>query len=184
MADVTTAGRTFAGRKRVRANTSAGVDYRTFPARLPALLGVLGGALSILGALGAGVRASAMASAREDPKQVGVLMGHGEAAGWLIAAVGLVVAVSALAWARDRVIPKIVSALATIGLGVAMAVRLASFDERAATWAEAARRTPDFVGYHAGLGWGAWLLLVGSIVSGFALLIGTLRALDRRKGIA
>lgn len=183
MADVTTAGQGLAGRKRVRADTATGTGYRTFPARVPALLAVLGGGMTILGALGAGIRASALASAREDPKQIGILMGHSEATGWLLAVGGLLAAVAGLGWLGRRRLPKLVAAVAALGLGLGSAARLASLDRRAAEWAGAARRQPDFIGYHAGLGWGAWLMLVGAILCAFAVLIGVLREIDRRKGI-
>src|SRR5688572_17277952 len=72
VADVTTAGPKLAGRERVRADQAAGAEYRTFPARVPAVLSMIAGAFGALGALGAGVRASAVATARDEPRQVGV----------------------------------------------------------------------------------------------------------------
>ncbi|MEX2558254.1 MAG: hypothetical protein WEB06_21800, partial [Actinomycetota bacterium] len=75
MADVTTAGPGLAGRERVRADQAAGTVYRTFPARLPAVLSLIAGTFGVLGALGAGVRVSAVATARDEPLQVGVIMG-------------------------------------------------------------------------------------------------------------
>jgi hypothetical protein len=82
-----------------------------------------------------------------------------------------------------RTIPKLVAGVAGLGIGAAIAARLVALDGRAATWADAAQARPSFIGYHAGLGWGAWLMLVGAIVCAFAVLIGVLRELDRRKGI-
>lgn len=184
MADFTTAGRSLAGRRRVRAETEAGAEYRTFPPKAAASLTMIGAAICIVGSLGASIRAAALASARDDPKQVAILMGYEEAVGWLLAAGSAILAVSGLAWLGRRIVPKLVAVAVTLAFGVGVAGRLLALDERAAAWAQAARRQPEFLGYHAGLGWGAWLLLVGAIICGFGLLTGLLREIDRRKGIA
>jgi hypothetical protein len=46
---------------------------------------------------------------------------------------------------------------------------------------DAAERT-GIDAFHAGYGWGAWLLLVGSVLLALALLAGGLRELDLRRG--
>ena len=183
MADVTTAGPKLAGRERVRVDQAAGTEYRTFPARLPAVLSLIAGAFGVLGALGAGVRASAVAAVRDEPRQVGVVMGHGDVTGWVLAGLALLVALSAVAWIGRRKILKLGAAGAALAFAILTGVRLGSFDRRAAELAEAAQRNPDFAGYHAGLGWGAWLLLAAAMVATFALLVGVLRSLDFRKGL-
>lgn len=184
MADVTTSGPGLAGRARVREDQAAGAGYRTFPARLPAVLGMVAGSFGVLGALGTGVRASAVATAREEPQQVGVLMGYRSGIGWVLAVLAVLVGVSAIAWLGNRRTLKLGAAGIAVAFAVLSVLRLSFFDRRAAEWAEAAQRQPDFAGYHAGLGWGAWLLLAAGIVAGFALLVAALRALDLRKGIA
>lgn len=183
MADITTAGPGLAGRERVRADQAAGAAYRTFPARLPAVLCMIAGAFGVLGALGSGVRATAMAAAREQPQQVDVLMGYRAGLGWVLALLAALLGVSAFAWLAARKGLKLGAASVAVAFTILAALRLSFFDRRAAEWAEAAQRRPDFVGYHAGLGWGAWLLLAAAIVAGFALLVGALRSLDVRKGI-
>lgn len=183
MADVTTAGPGLAGRERVRANQAAGAVYRTFPARLPAVLCMLAGVSGVLGALGAGVRASAVATAREEPKQVGVLMGHSDVTGWVLAVLAVLLGLSAIAWLGRRKGLKLGAAGAAIAFVVLAGLRLGSLDRRGALWAEAAQRQPNFVGYHAGFGWGAWLLLIAAILATFALLVAALRAFDLRKGL-
>ena len=183
MADVTTAGPALAGRERVRADRTAGERYRTFPARLPAVLAAIAGGVGILGALGAGIRATAIETVQDDPEQVRVLMGHAQATGWILAVVALLLAVSALAWVGKRAVLRSAAAAITIAFIVLSALRLSGFERTAADWAQAALRSPDFAGYHAGLGWGAWMLLTAAVVASFALLVGALRVLDLRKGI-
>lgn len=184
MADVTTTGLGLAGRERVRAEQAAGAEYRTFPARLPAVLGIAAGGFGVLGALGAGLRASAKATARDDPTQVGVLLGYRSGAGWMLAVLALAVAASALAWMGGRRLLKLGAAGIAVAFAALAVLRLSFFDSRGVEWARAARERLDFVGYHAGFGWGGWLLLTAAILAGFAVLVGALRALDLRKGIA
>ncbi len=190
MADVTTArpgpelrpklgtGR----RERVRADGASGT-YRTFPARLPAMLTALAGGFLMLGSLGTGVRASALVEARDDPRQVRALMGFRQGIGWILFVLGLAMLVASLAWlGRRRTLKLGAFALAT-ATGALVVTRLLALDDRARTWAEAARRTPRYIGFHAGFGWGAWLLLAGLIIAGFGVLVGVLREIDLRKGI-
>jgi len=184
VADVITTGPGLAGRERVRAEDDTGTEYRTFPARLPALLSVVAGSFGFLGALGTGVRASAITDLHEDPKQVGVVMGYRSGAGWLLAVLAIVVMLSAFAWLGRRGMLRSAAAGVAITFAVLAVLRLTSFDRRASELAEKARQNPDFIGFHAGLGWGGWLLLVGAILTAFALLVGLLRQLDLRKGIA
>lgn len=184
MADVTTARPGLAGRDRVRAEGAAGTGYRTFPARLPVLLTAAGGVFVVLGALGASVRASALARVRTDPTEVRVLMGSDQASGWMLAGLGIALAVSGVAWTTRRAAPKVSAAVLVLLTGAVVVSRLLWFNERGAEWAAAAALNPNFIGFHAGLGWGAWCLLVGSILAAFGLLVGFLREIDLRKGIA
>lgn len=186
MADVTTArpgpklglGR----RERVRAEGASGA-YRTFPARLPAMLTALAGGFLMLGSLGAAVRASAVLESRDDPKQVRVLMGFRQGVGWILFVLGLAMLVASLAWlGRRRTLKLGAFALAAV-TGALVVTRLLAFDDRARAWAETARRTPRYIGFHAGFGWGAWLLLAGLILAAFGVLVGVLREIDLRKGI-
>lgn len=182
MADVTTARPGLGRRDRVRAE-GANETYRTFPARLPTLLTALAGGFLMLGALGAAVRASGLVEAREDVKQVRVLMGFRQGLGWVVFVLGLAMIIASLAWlGRRRTLKLGAFALAAV-VGALAVTRLLSFDDRARVWAEAARRTPRYVGFHAGFGWGAWLLLAGVILAGFGVLVGVLREIDLRKGI-
>lgn len=195
MAEVTTARRSFVRRKRVRAETGAeqagrarahapAEGYRTFPARLAPLLTLIGGGLVALGALEPGVRASGAIDTHEDPRQVGVLMGTSQAAGWVLAALGVALGVLAMVWLGRRLLMKLAaSALVALIAGLTVG-RLVSFERVSEDWASAASDTHRYVAYHAGLGWGAWFLLLGVIVAAFGVLVGVLREMDLRKGVA
>jgi hypothetical protein len=173
-----------AGRDRVRADSETGTGYRTFPSRIPVILTALGGGLVVLGSLGASVRASAIQRLNEDPQQVRVLMGHEGGIGWILAGLGLALMVLSFAWLGRRRVPKAMTMAVVIATGAIVASRLLHFNEVAAGWADAATSAPRFIGFHAGLGWGAWALLVGAILAGFGVLVGLLRELDVRKGFA
>lgn len=184
MADVTAAGpRKRLGRREwVRAEGARGT-YRTFPARLPAMLTALAGGFIMLGSLGTTVRATAIVEARDEPRQVAASFGYNQSLGWLLFALGAALVAGSLIWLGRRRTLKVV-ALALTGVTVAVVVsRLLAFDERARVWAEAARATPRYVGFHAGFGWGAWMLMAGAILAGFGVLVGLLREIDLRKGI-
>jgi amino acid transporter len=169
-------------RERVRADTARGT-YRTFPARLPTLLTASAGGFIALGALGTAVRATAVAEARDDPKQVRALMGYRQGLGWVLAIIGLVLVVAAFGWLMRRRLLKLAAIGVTAGAMVLVVLRLLAFDDRARAWGEAARRAPRYIGFHAGFGWGAWALLLGAILAGFGILVGVLRELDLRRGV-
>jgi len=183
VADITTASAGLAGRDRVRADSDTGAGYRTFPARLPVLLTALGGGFVVLGSLGVSVRASAVTRLRDDPKTIQVFMGYSQSVGWILAGLGLALAVASLAWLGRGRLLKLAPVFLTVIVGALAAGRIVSFNDRAAQWADAARRAPTFIGYHAGPGWGAWCLLLGAILAAFGLLVGVLRELDLRKGL-
>ena len=186
MADVTTAGpgpKVAKGRReRVRAEGASGT-YRTFPARLPAMLSAIAGGFVMLGALGAGVRATAIVEVNDDPRQVALWSGATQGMGWVLFVLGLLLLAASLAWLGRRRALKIAAVAVALVTGGLIATRLLAFDDRARSWAEVARRTPRYVGYHAGFGWGAWLLLAGAILAAFGLITALLRELDLRKGI-
>jgi len=171
-----------AGRERVRADGTEGAGYRTFSARVPATLTAAGGAFVVMGALGASLRASAILRHGSDPITVRTSMGFSSSAGWAIAVAGLVLAVSMLAWLRRNRAVKVVPVLLTAAVAVVVALRLTGLNDRAAAWATDAKAVHRYLGFHAGLGWGAWALLAGAILAGFGVLVGVLREIDVRKG--
>lgn len=187
MADLTSARpeivEGLAGQDRVRVASSESVPYRTFSKRAPVFLTATGGFLLLLGGLGTALRASAVFHAGSDPVTVRDLMGFHSGAGWAIAAAGALLAASSLLWTvRSRVVAKIPAILLSVGAAVLVASRLVSLDDYAAIWATDAKSFHRYIGYHAGLGWGAWAMLGGAILDSFGLLIGVLRAIDLRRG--
>jgi hypothetical protein len=165
----------------VRAESATGA-YHTFPARVPTVLTAAAGGFIALGALGAAVRASAVVEARDDPKQVRVLMGYRQGVGWLLAVLGIVLVAAALAWLGRRRVFKLAALAVGAGTAVVVLLRLFALDDRARALGEAARRTPRYVGFHSGYGWGGWMLMVGAILAVFGILVGILREIDLRKG--
>jgi hypothetical protein len=158
--------------------------YRTFPARIPTSLAVTGGALSALGALGTAIRATRVPAVREAAVQAGVTMGYRDAAGWVIAVLAIELIVLALMWRRGARVLKIAAAGVALASIVLSALRISNLSDRAGAIAASRFRAPQgFVAYHVGLGWGAWVLALGTMLVGFALLVGVLRELDLRKGL-
>jgi hypothetical protein len=183
VADMTHARPGLTGRERVRADGDTGAGYRTFSARLPVVLTAFGGGFVALGALGAAVRASAILRAGDDPRAVRTLMGYHSTSGRVLAVAGLVLGLSAIGWRREGRIIKVLATAVAGATAAFVAVRLTHFNDVASAWATRARHAPSFIGFHAGLGWGAWCMLVGAILAGFGVLVGVLRAIDLRKGI-
>ena len=186
MADVTTAspGRKVRTdrRERVRAEGASGT-YKTFPARLPAMLTALAGGFIMLGSLGTSVRATAIVEEQDEARQVAASFGYNQGWGWILFVLGVSLLVASLVWIGRRRVFK-TGALALTGVTIVLIVaRLLAFDDRARTLAEAVRVTPRYVGFHAGFGWGAWMLMAGAILAGFGVLVGLLREIDLRKGI-
>ena len=157
--------------------------YRSFSPRLgPALL-VAGGSLGVLGGLGTWVRATRVATEGALPEQVTVIRGTAAGGGWFVAVLGAAVILAGLAWRRrwfGGAIQGVVG-VSLVFLATA-AIRVRSIDREAAAIAATARERADFVTYHATFGWGAWLLLVGTLLAGLGLALGLLRELDARTG--
>lgn len=158
--------------------------YRTFPARVPVSLAITGGTLSALGALGTAIRATRVPAVRDAAVQAGVTMGYRDAAGWVIAVLAVELIVLALMWRRAVPLLKIAAAGVAVATIVLSVLRIANLSERATAIAASRVRAPQgFVAYHVGLGWGSWVLALGAMLVGFALLVGLLRELDLRKGL-
>ena len=156
--------------------------YRSFSPRLgPALLAA-GGTLGALGALGTWIRATRLATEGGFPEQATVVRGT-SGGGWFLAVLGVVVVAAALAWRRRWLRePLQLGVLASLAFVALAAVRVWSIDRDARAVAAAARSRADFVAYHASFGWGAWLLLVGTLLAALGLVLGLLRELDARTG--
>jgi hypothetical protein len=158
--------------------------YRTFSRKLaPALIGT-GGALAVMGALGAWIRTSHLVTEGLEEEQVAAVMGYTSDWGRVMAAAAALAAVGAAAWLTPSLLFKLGSAavaLATVGL---IAWRLPIINEQAAALAVQARTGEiDFISFHAGFGWGAWCLVLGAVALVLGVVAGILRELDVRRGV-
>jgi hypothetical protein len=155
--------------------------YRTFSAKLAPGLQVLAGALLVAGGLGLHLRATRVAATGLAPEEVVRSWGYASGAGRLIAVAGAIAIAAAGGWPSRRWAWK-VAALMACAAGIALCVwRLLAVDADAAALVSGTEPSPDFVSFHAGFGWGAWLLLLGGALLGLALLAGSLRELDLRR---
>jgi uncharacterized membrane protein len=163
--------------------------YKTFSPKLAPGLTTIGGVLAILGGLGAWVRATEVQSEGLAAQQVAVQMGYNDPEGVTIAVFGALAILTALFWLRRKPVFKVVpafvlklvpllSALGIIGLAV---WQLPLIDRNAQALAAQAIQEANFVNYHAGLGWGAWCLVVSCVTLFLAVAIGILRELDLRR---
>lgn len=158
--------------------------YRTFSRKLAPGLTFVGGALAVIGGLGAWIRTSQMTVEGFTEEEVGVVMGHTSDWGRVIAVLGVLTAVSALAWIIGKLYLKIASVLFSLAVVVLAAWRLPLINEQAASFADQARSgEASFVVFHAGYGWGSWCLIAAAVVLFLATTIGILRELDLRRGI-
>jgi hypothetical protein len=159
-------------------------SYRTLSRKLPTSLTALGGALALLGGLGAWARATELASEDVLPEEVRVAMGYTEPVGVWIAVAGGAAIVASLVWLTRRLLPKLVPvALAAVIIGL-VATRLPEIDATAAAWAVEARQgSVEFLSFHAGFGWGAWCMLAAAVTLALGVMAGVLRELDLRRGI-
>jgi hypothetical protein len=166
----------------LRALPRDAASQRPIPVRLPSSLTAAGGLLVALGGLGAWVRATRLPVGSDTPEQVAALAGRSESGGWILLAIGILTAVAALAWVATAPRLRAVAAGVSVLAMILASVRLALVDRRAARLAEEATGTEGIDAFHAGFGWGAWLILVGVVLLALGLLAGGLRELDLRRG--
>lgn len=155
---------------------------RAISPRLPPALTAAGGVLIAVGGVGTWVRATILPTGGGTMEQVAVVTGRSGSGGWILLALGLACSLAAFAWRSGapqvRALAPGVSALVVIFASV----RLALIDGRAERMAEEAASTTGIDIYHAGYGWGAWLLLAGVVLLALGLLAGGLREIDLRRG--
>lgn len=159
--------------------------YRTFSRKLAPSMTALGGLAAVAGGLGAWVRATQVVSEGLPEEQVAVEMGHASDVGIAIAILGGIATVSSILWFTRRLLPKLFPFLSALATCVLAAWQLPALGRRAGELADAARAGEiDFVSFHAGLGWGAWLLVVACVLLVIGASAGALREVDVRKGVA
>jgi hypothetical protein len=161
---------------------SAAAAYTSFSPRLAPSFIATGGLLAIAGGLGLWVRVTSI-----DPSgvahQASRLSGAGATTGWLVAALGAVaVAATFIRFPSSRWVRLAASAAAV----VIIALRLSGLSSLASRMAfrAGARAGTGFTAYHAGFGWGAWVMTLALVALALGTIVGLLRWLDERKGLA
>jgi hypothetical protein len=151
------------------------------PPRLAPSLTAAGGLLLALGGLGTWIRATRVPAGGSVEEQVAAIAGRSESGGWILFAVGIAAAIAAFAWTAGA--PRVRAAAGGISLVVIglASIRLALIDGRAAELASQAASSPDLDAFHAGFGWGAWLLLLAVVLLGLSVLVGALKEVERRR---
>jgi hypothetical protein len=150
------------------------------PALAPTLT-IAAGTLTALGALGTWVRTSIAAVGGADPTSAETVVGRAEGGGPVVLVLGVLAVVAGAGWVASRVELRRVAAFATVLLLAVTAGTVVAIDRRAREVVEAAGSDPAFSAFHAGFGWGAWLVLLGAVAAALALLAGGLAALDRKR---
>ena len=149
--------------------------------RLAPGLTMAGALLTALGGIGTWVRATSQSTASLAPEEVSSVAGYSETGGWILLVLGLLVFAAAFAWRARRARVRALAATASLVAIVFAVVRLALADSRAAEIAADASSSTGIEVFHAGYGWGAWLLLAGTVLLALGLLAGGLRELDLRR---
>jgi hypothetical protein len=160
-------------------------SYKTFSHKLAPSLTAIGGLLAIAGGLGSWVRTTRVVSEGLAAEQVGNWMGRTSTYGIAIAILGGAAAASSLIWFARRLLPKILPVATSVAAIVVAAIQLPAIDRVATQWAsDAAASQADFMSFHAGLGWGGWLLIVSCVLLALGVVVGVLREIDVRRGVS
>jgi hypothetical protein len=166
------------------APTHATGSYRTFSRKLAPSLTAVGGALVVIGGLGSWVRATQASDEGLPAEQVVNVMGNDQTIGWILAFFGVVAILVSGLWLSNKERLITVPLLTSVVLIGFVAYRLKLVDRDAAALAADARTgAADFFSFHAGFGWGAWLLLVACVFLGLGAFVGVLRRLDLDRGV-
>ncbi|MGH2729189.1 MAG: hypothetical protein ACRDJI_01110, partial [Actinomycetota bacterium] len=140
--------------------------------------------LVVIGSLGSWVRATQTASEGLPAEQVVNVMGNDHAIGWILASFGVAAILVSGLWLKRKERLVTIPLLTSVVLIGFVAYRLKLVDRDAAALATDARSgTADFFSFHAGFGWGAWLLLGACVLLGLGAFVGVLRRLDLERGI-
>ena len=155
------------------------VGYTTFSPRLASSLAAAGGVLAIVGGLGLWVRAVALTSS--GLHQTATVTGIGHASGWFIAALGCI-AIAGVLVRLPRI--RLVAAAASIAAVVLIALRISDLSAQASRMAfrAGAQAGRAFNAYHAGFGWGTWVMTLAAVLLSLGVIVSLLRWLDERQG--
>lgn len=158
-------------------------EYRTFSRKLaPALTG-LGGVLTIAGGLGTWIRTAKATRLGDNLEEAAAGMGYSEPLGWILAGLGVLAIVGGLAWLAPSFYPKLLAIFVSVAVALITAQRLPELDRQVDRMVAEATAKLGFSDFHAGFGWGSWLLLVASVLLLLGALVGILREMDVRKGL-
>jgi hypothetical protein len=163
----------------------ASSEYKTFSPRLAPTLSMFGGLLAIAGGLGVWVRALEMTPAGTQVR-TGSITGFNHAWGWVIAVLGVVAIAVATRWNDRRVWRAAAPIAVAAALATLIGLRLSWAGDVAGRLAFGAgtHAGSAFTTYHAGFGWGAWLLALAAVASVLGVAAGVMRALDVRRGLS
>jgi hypothetical protein len=156
--------------------------YTSFSPRLAPSLIVTGGLFAIAGGLGLWVRVTSL-DASGILHQTSSLRGAGTTTGWLVAALGAAAIATTISHFPSSRWLRLAASVAAV---VLIAVRLSDLSSFASTMAfrAAARAGTAFTAYHAGFGWGAWVMTLALVALSLGTIVAVLRWLDERKGFA
>ena len=157
--------------------TAAG--YTTFSPRLASSLIASGGVLAIVGGLGLWVRAVVLTSS--GIHQTATVTGIGHTSGWLIAALGGVAVLGTFVRYEGIRLP---AAAASVAAVVLIALRISDLSAQASRMAfqAGAEAGRAFTAYHAGFGWGTWVMTLAAVLLSLGTIVSLLRWLDERQG--
>ena len=160
---------------------SVAAPYASFSPRLAPSLVTAGALLAIAGGLGLWVRVTSI-----DPTgiahQTSSLTGAGTTTGWVVAVLGAVaLATTFIRFPSSRWLRLAVSVAAIVFI----ALRLSDLSSFASAMAfrAASHAGTAFTAYHAGFGWGAWVMSLALVALALGTVVGVLRWLDERKGL-
>lgn len=156
--------------------------YRTFSHKLAPGMTAFGGALALAGGLGQWVRATRVTTEGAAAEQVATTWGYADWPGVAIAVLGALALASAVTWLMSLRVIKLLPLIYSAGVIGLVSWQLPLIDQEAARLATDARAEIDFVVFHAGYGWGAWLMLVGAVMLFLGSTAGVLREMDVRRG--
>jgi hypothetical protein len=159
--------------------------YRTFSPRLAPALIAAGGVLAIIGGLGVWIQAVKVTQTGS-VQHAGSIVGAGRPWGWVIASLGAAAILSSLLRLRRWQWLPIAAQSIAVAAVVCIALRIGAVSREGSAMAfrAGARAGTTFAAYHAGFGWAAWIMTLAAVVLGLGGVVGLLRWIDVRKGLA
>lgn len=183
MAEATIEGRVTRSADLVGVEQFSASSYRTFSRKLAPSLTGLGGLLAVMGGLGTWIRQAEATRLGDNLTDVAAGMGYSEPLGWVLAGLGVLAIIGAFTWVLPQFLPKVVPIVAAVAVGAITAWKLPLIDRQVTAMVDEATKKLGFSDFHAGFGWGSWLLLVSSVFLLLGAMAGILREMDLRREI-